>query len=605
MKPRLGELMRIARIQVRNFRNFRLLDIPVSEHAVIVGENRVGKSNLLFALHLILDPSLPDLARQLRLEDFWDGLHRPLTKDDRVEISVDLADFEDYEDHLAILADHLIQHAPMVARLTYAYQPRANLESEPDKESDYEFVLYGGGRPENSIGYELRRSLPLELLQALRDAEGDLANWRRSPLRPLLDTAASLIDRDEIEKLTEQVTEATAKVTGISAIEELGKSINEALIEMVGSAHSGDVSLGFSPTRPDKLIRALRLFIDGGKRGVPDSSLGAANLLYLVLTTMRIRHEAKQGERSHTFLAIEEPEAHLHPHLQRCAFRSFLSPRQPVDNGPAGRFDATVLLTTHSPHIVSVSPVRSLVLLRHSKADNCSVGVSAAELDLTAEELADIERYLDVTRGEVVFAKGVILVEGEAETFLVPALAKRLGHDLDKLGITVCSIGGTHFLPYVKFLGSDGLQIPFAVITDEDPTVTGKLGVSRLRKLVGHIQPDFNGDDDELLGLANQHGFFLTDHTLEVAMWKAGRRTSLKNAFLDLVGSETARQRANNDWKDEKGTVNFGQMIRDIERHVGKGRFAQRWAARIGRINSAQCPASVREAVEHVINQIA
>lgn len=597
--------MRIARIQAQNFRNFKLLNIPVGDHAVVVGENRVGKSNLLFALRLILDPSLPDSARQLRLEDFWDGLPRPLKSDDRIEVSVDLADFEENEDHLALLSDHLIQPEPMIARLTFAYQPISSLESDPEKESDYEFVLYGGDRAENGLSHELRRRLPLDLLPALRDAEGDLANWRRSPLRPLLDAAASLIDRNEIEELAEQITEATAKVTGVSAIDGLASAINESLIGMAGPAQGSELTLGFSPTDPDRLIRALRLFIDGGKRGVADSSLGAANLLYLVLTTMRIQQEVKEGERSHTFLAIEEPEAHLHPHLQRCVFRSFLSPRQPVKNSPKGAFDATVFLTTHSPHIVSVSPVRSLVLLRQSKVDGCSCAVSAADLDLTAEELADIERYLDVTRGEIVFAKGVVLVEGEAEEFLVPVLAARLGHDLDKLGITVCSIGGTHFLPYVKFLGPKGLQIPFAIVTDEDPTVTGKLGVSRLRKLIGYLKPDFDGDDDaKLIDLAKTNGLFLTKHTFEIAMWNAGRRNSLKNAFLDLVGSKPARDRAKNDWKDDKGRVDFTRMLRDIESCVGKGRFAQRWAARVSQINSNQCPASVREAVEHVIGQI-
>jgi len=73
--------MRIARISIQHFRNFKSLDFSVGNHAVIVGENEVGKSNLLFALHLILDPSLPDSARQLRLEDFWDGLQCPLKKE--------------------------------------------------------------------------------------------------------------------------------------------------------------------------------------------------------------------------------------------------------------------------------------------------------------------------------------------------------------------------------------------------------------------------------------------------------------------------------------------------------------------------------------------
>ena len=62
--------MRISRIQIQNFRNFHDFDIALGEHAVIVGENKIGKSNLLFALRLLLDPSLPDSARQLKEEDF-------------------------------------------------------------------------------------------------------------------------------------------------------------------------------------------------------------------------------------------------------------------------------------------------------------------------------------------------------------------------------------------------------------------------------------------------------------------------------------------------------------------------------------------------------
>jgi putative ATP-dependent endonuclease of OLD family len=597
--------MRISRIRVENFRNFKLIDVPLSEHVVIVGENRVGKSNLLFALRLILDPSLPDWARRLRGEDFWDGLESPLASGARIEISVDLTDFEDSEDQLALLSDHLVEPEPMVARLTYAYQPRSNLESAPSKESDYEFVIYGGGRIENTIGHELRFGLPMDLLAALRDAEGDLANWRKSPLRPLLDTVASKIDGEEIEDLATEITDTTAKVTGITAINELGESISQALTDMVGATHGTQLSLGFGPADPDRLIRALRLFIDGGRRGIPDSSLGAANVLYLVLTTMRIRQSEEQGERGHTFLAIEEPEAHLHPHLQRCVFGSFLASRHGLTNRSGDPLKATVLLTTHSPHIVSISPVESLLLLRHSTPDGCSVAVSAAEIDLSTEEHADIERYLDVTRGEIVFARGVILVEGEAEMFLVPALAKRLGHDLDRLGITVCSIGGTHFLPYIKLLGPKGLQIPFAVVTDEDPTATGKLGVSRLRKLVEYLLPDATADnEEEVLSLAKERGLYLTEHTFEVAMWKAGRRASLRNAFLDLVTSSKARERAKKDWKDEAENVDFAQMLRDIEGLVGKGRFAQRWAARIITTTTNQCPASVREAIDHVIGQI-
>jgi predicted ATP-dependent endonuclease of OLD family len=65
--------MWLSRIIIKNFRNFRSLDVKLGKHAVVLGENKVGETNLLFALRLILDPSLSDLTRRLRLDDFWDG----------------------------------------------------------------------------------------------------------------------------------------------------------------------------------------------------------------------------------------------------------------------------------------------------------------------------------------------------------------------------------------------------------------------------------------------------------------------------------------------------------------------------------------------------
>lgn len=92
--------MRISRIFIGNFRNFKSLDVKLGEHAVVLGENKVGKTNLLFALRLVLDPSLPDSARRLRLEDFWDGLEHPLSAEDVIEISVDFRDFAGNETSL-------------------------------------------------------------------------------------------------------------------------------------------------------------------------------------------------------------------------------------------------------------------------------------------------------------------------------------------------------------------------------------------------------------------------------------------------------------------------------------------------------------------------
>src|SRR4029450_8051807 len=96
--------MELSRISLSNFRNFSELDVELSGNVVVVGENRVGKSNLLHALRLIFDATLPDSARQLRICDFWDGLDGP-SADDSIKVMVEIKEFEDDLDVLALLTD--------------------------------------------------------------------------------------------------------------------------------------------------------------------------------------------------------------------------------------------------------------------------------------------------------------------------------------------------------------------------------------------------------------------------------------------------------------------------------------------------------------------
>ncbi|MBK8912980.1 MAG: AAA family ATPase [Phycisphaerales bacterium] len=508
--------MRISRIAIENFRNFRDLDVRVGRSAVILGENQIGKTNLIYALRLVLDPALPDSLRQLRLEDFWDGIPRPLTEDCFIRVSVDISDFEDEEEELAVLAEHLIQPDPMVARLTYQFGPIAGLGRDPVKPGDFEFVCFGGDRLDNGFGYELRKRMPMEVLQALRDAEGDLARWTKSPLKPLIDRAQADVERSDLEALAEGVSKETDKVAALEPISAVAERINKKLQGMAGTAQAIETALGFSPADPDKLLRALRVLFDDKKRDISEASLGTANVLYLALRSIDLEAQVDEGNREHTFFSIEEPEAHLHPYLQRLVYRSYLRSRQATDGDDDEDGRITYLLTTHSSHIASVTPVDSLILLRKA-ADSSTGGVSGCEIELSEDERNDIERYLDVERAEGLFSRAILLVEGDAEKFLLPVLAGRAGYDLDSLGVSICSVSGTNFVPYVKFFGPKGLNIPIAILTDFDALKTGRsLGEDRVADQILPALMDAKAipaERDDRLAAAEANGVFLNEHT--------------------------------------------------------------------------------------------
>src|SRR2546425_12817280 len=115
----------ISRVEITNFRNFKSLRLDLEPTAVVVGENMAGKSNFLEALRLVLDPSLPDSARKLRSEDFWDGLPKPFAGN-IIQINVFINGFEENEGACAILSDCVV--SPETALLTYQFRPRRRIE---------------------------------------------------------------------------------------------------------------------------------------------------------------------------------------------------------------------------------------------------------------------------------------------------------------------------------------------------------------------------------------------------------------------------------------------------------------------------------------------
>ncbi len=230
-----------------------------------------------------------------------------------------------------------------------------------------------------------------------------------------------------------------------------------------------------------------------------------------------------------TILAVEEPEAHLHPIYQRLLYKHVMN-----------ETDTSVIITTHSTHISSVAPITSLVHLI-AKPDGTCVRTTAG-LRLSVEEYADLSRYIDVKRGELYTAKGILFVEGIAEEYLITSFAKSMGFELDRIGLVVCNINSTDFQPYCRFI--EALGIPYVIITDgdyyyynddgeklfgsmacEDHKGKGFDGLDRAMRIHGEIIAAQHGQAFDELGFDQQReafaklDMFIGEYTLEVEIF--------------------------------------------------------------------------------------
>ncbi|VAL06709.1 ATP-dependent endonuclease of the OLD family-like protein [Enterobacter kobei] len=594
--------MYLSNLRIANFRNFETVDIPLDGNIVLLGENRVGKSNLLFAIRLVIDPTLPDSARQLKLSDFWDGCD--LSTSPQIEIHLEFADFDSDASLSALLTDFRIAENPALARLSYVFRKKEDIAGEPKSSEDCEFIVFGGGQESRTIPSRVRRRIAIDMLDALRDAEAQLASWRNSPLRPLLEDAFGSLSRADLDRVASALESATGTMEAFTPIKNLEESLRGGILNLAGTAHDLNARLRFAPTDPLRLMRSISMFIDDGKRGITEASLGSANVALISLKLAEFAWRRAKNERNFSLLCIEEPEAHLHPQLQRAVFDKLFNNADKAQS---------LIVTSHSPTLASIAPLRSVVRL--CRDDNGRThAFSLAELPVTTDELDDIERYLTATRAELLFAKGVIFVEGDAEEVLIPGFAEAMGLNLDELGITVCSVAGVNFEPYVKLAGSLGIRI--AVITDWDPLDGSKQPLGKARAIsiwdaLCAVRPEkhkLSAEEktwfvdkgfEECSDLWKKAGIFLSPQTFEVSV---ANTPILKDALLNILDAQgfgSLRSSRIASWRagQDPEPAQLLAMISDI----GKGRLA----AKLKKKASGLAPPEyIAAAIQYVVSNV-
>lgn len=616
--------MHISKLGLVNYRNFSSTKLLFQKGTnTIIGENGSGKTNLFRAIRLLLDDNMIRSAYRLDSTDFHRGLGR--WQGHWIIISLE---FEEISADEAVQA--LFRHgtggieAEEIGKATYnlIFRPKKeirlrlsqlddgdhtgldavlNLVTLDDYETiftgrssadfndkafykemvgDFENVRFNNEIEFPAIGTKIpsvlsvSKEISFTFVQALRDVVSEFHNNRTNPLLTLLKSKSGDIDPVAFQVIVDGVKVLNESIEALPDVQIVRTDIRDTIKDAAGEAYS-PTSLSIRsdlPGEADKLFQSLKLFVgesgEGHEGPIHELSLGGANLVFLTLKLLEFKYQkAKQSIAN--FLLIEEPEAHIHTHIQKTLFEKL-------------QYDDTqIIYSTHSTHISEVSNVQNVNILGRER-DRCEAYQPATGLN--SEEVGNIQRYLDAVRSNLLFAKSVVLVEGDAEEILIPILIKKvLGVSLDELGISLINIRSTGFQNVAVLFHNDRIRKRCSIVTDLDESIIDTApipgdheGLLRRKRKYQASQEKGAARKALLDGLFQENPWvspFFAPHTFEVDFVAAGNARKvveiLPKVYTDSPTIATAKADLESD-----DIARYGQRALTMADNYGKGWFA-------------------------------
>lgn len=479
--------MYLSKIKIQGFKGFSDFQIRFKSGLnVLIGENAVGKSGIIDAIRLLL---LEDEFGRSGIDEahFYKPFKIDAKSNESFRIRAVFSDLNE-EERVAFLP---WTEDANTASLTL------HVDNKENRRGKYKRILWGGASRNSIFEWELLDTINCIYLPPLRDAEAKLREGKGSRLARLLKN----LNRQEIKtakesgvphELENKVNTFNKELTKEDAIANAQELITSRLKEALGSVFGQDALIQFSEIGFNRIVESLRILfypeLNSGIdqeffRDLGQNSLGYNNIIYMATVLAELTSEEGQKDNLRILL-IEEPEAHLHPQLQ-IRFLKFLEEK-------AKQTGIQVIVTTHSPVLASSVSLDSLVHLAIDSSRNIKA-TALADCGLSNGSKDFISRWLDVTKSTLLFAKGVILVEGIAEALLLPELAKRVLLDdnaskkdntlpvtLAECGVSVINLNGIYFKHFMQLFcdltdaSFDSLPFRCAGLTDNDPEKTEK-----------------------------------------------------------------------------------------------------------------------------------
>lgn len=487
--------MYLKRIRAQNFRAFGdgtagpVLDWELSPGLnVLIGENDAGKTAVIDAIRQVLWTTSYESIRLLEQDFHITGSKRA----DTLFIEATLCDFS--PDQQAAVLDWLTYEADGTCSLIVHLHARL-LPPHGHKRGRVNIIARAGRDGVGlEIGSAVREMVRSTYLRPMRDAEAELRPGRMSRLSQILGAHQNIEGQEQNDFVASEPSTIPKKLVGLMAFAQHHMGEHEVIKGVQSDINANYLNqFAFSG---DNLTSRIRIAADlsltpilekfeltlNPSNGIDPNErcargLGYNNALFMASELVLLRDGEELG-----LLLVEEPEAHLHPQLQERVMQLL----ERHANAPEqGKRRVQVVMSTHSPSLVASADIECMTLVHKGYAYR----LAPEHTKLKKTDYSFLRRFMDATKANLFFAKGVVIVEGPAEALLLPALAEKCGRSFSQHGVSVVNVGGVGLYHYARILQREDekeqMPIPVVCITDRDvvPTVADEyVAKSKTRK---------------------------------------------------------------------------------------------------------------------------